>query len=415
MKHRFLFSTLVLIAAGSSAIAQSPARPSSTRSGTTPTSASLPSPPPVERKVIEVTDALVTLIDDVRVPAQEAGRLMKVHVKGGEAIDQDFVLAEIDNRDTLAKEKIAQAELAVADEQANSTAELEAAQKAADVAKAEADSLVEIRDKNPGAVSLTELRRAKFQHERALAQIKVAQTDLSVAKLTTGVKAAQLEATANELARRQISAPFGGEVNEVFRQVGEWVQPGEAILHLVRFDKVRVKGFVYAQTAAPADVLGKPVKIRVDAAGGKEEVVEGTVAFASSVIEGVGDTRQFRIWAEVDNKKALHPVTKKEVWVIQPGTSAIMEIDVTPPVLPKPATPAKTTPAGFRPRTPGTPTPGNSTSGASTPTTQPGSTRPVSNQPGTPKPEVKVESFKPVAEGEKKPIVAEPKTSVKER
>jgi macrolide-specific efflux system membrane fusion protein len=298
-----------------------------------------------------VTDALVTLIDDVRVPAQEAGRLMKVHVKGGEVIDQDFIVAEIDNRDTLAKEKIAQAEQDVAEEQANSTAELDAAMKAAEVSKAEWDALEEIRDKNPGAVSLTELRKAKFQYERSLAQIKVAQVDLEVARLTTGVKAAQLQATGNELARRQIAAPFAGEVNEVFRQVGEWVQPGDPILHLVRFDKVRVKGFVYAQTAAPADVLGRPVEIKVTTAGGKEVTVKGKVDVASSIIEGVGDTRQFRIWAEVENKKELHPETKKETWAIQPGTSALMVIDLTP--APKPVVKPSGKPVSAIPAKPG--------------------------------------------------------------
>jgi multidrug efflux pump subunit AcrA (membrane-fusion protein) len=174
---------------------------------------------PTNSNKIEVDNALVSLIDDVKVPAQEAGRLMKVLVKGGEAIEDGALLAEIDNRDTLAKQKIAQGELDVAVAQADSTAELEVAEKAVEVSEAELQQNLELQAKNPGAVTVTEIRKLTFQKERALAQVKVAKTDRHVAQLTTHVKEAQIEATANELARRQITAPFKGEVNEIF---GRW-------------------------------------------------------------------------------------------------------------------------------------------------------------------------------------------------
>ncbi|MEX2174659.1 MAG: HlyD family efflux transporter periplasmic adaptor subunit [Pirellulaceae bacterium] len=296
------------------------------------------------RRTVEVKGALVTLIDDVRVPAQEAGRLMKVMVKGGEIVPEGFVLAEIDNRDTIAKEKIAQGEYEVALATAASTAELEVAEYAVEVSKAEYDSNLEIREKNAGAVSLTELRKFKFQWQRALAQVKVAKSDLNVANLTTKIKEAQLEATANELARRQIKAPFQGEVNEVFRQVGEWVQPGEPIAYIVRFDRVRVKGFVYAKSASPVELIGKPVEITVISAGGKEKKVQGRIDFASSIIEGSGELREFRIWSEIDNEKYVDPVTKKEAWTIQPGASADMVIDLTPPPPAKLTGPLKANP-----------------------------------------------------------------------
>jgi multidrug resistance efflux pump len=312
---------------------------------------------PIANKSIEVDNALVSLIDDVKVPAQEAGRLMKVLVKGGETIEDGALLAEIDNRDTLAKQKIAQGDLDVAMTQAQSTAELDLAKEGVKVADAELQQNQELHNKNPGSITLTELRKLGFQRDRANAQVKVAQDDRQVAQLTTNVKQAQIEATDNELARRQITAPFPGEVNEIFRQVGEWVQPGDPIAHVVRFDKLRVKGMVYAKEAAPVDLIGKPVEIFVTAAGGKEQRVKGKVDFASNVIDGSGDFRTFRIWVEVDNEKVVDPLTKKEAWKIQPGTSARMVIDMTPPAPPKPVKaaptkgePAKAAPGGFRPR-----------------------------------------------------------------
>jgi multidrug resistance efflux pump len=312
----------------------------------------------VAKRTIEVEQASVTLIDNVKVPAQEAGRLMKVNVRGGEAIDGGYVLAEIDNRDTMAKQKIAAAEIDIANAQAQSRAELEVAEKAVDVAKSEYEMSQEINKKSPGAVSVTELRKYLFQHERALAQVKVANDDLVVAGLTVKMKEAQLEATDNELARRQITAPFQGEVNEVYRQVGEWVQPGDPIAHIVRFDRLRIKGMVFANVASPVDVIGKPVEIIITTAGDKEKVVKGKIDFASSVIDGTGNYSSFKVWAEVENEKYVDPVTKKEAWTIQPGSMARMVIDLAPPaVKPVKAEPAKRgpakaapTPAGFRPR-----------------------------------------------------------------
>ena len=281
-------------------------------------------------KILEITNALVTLINDVPVPAQEAGRLMAIHVRGGEQVDQGFLLAEIDNRDTLAKQKIANAEVEVATAQAESTAELEVAQKATDVSKAEYDASVEIRERNPGAVSLTELRKYRFQWEKAQAQVALAQTDRHIAGLTTGVKQAQLEATDNELERRRIVAPFKGEVNEVYRQVGEWVQPGEPVVHLVSLERLRVNAFVFAKDASPIDVYDKPVEIKVTTAGGVNKTLKGKVTFASPILDGYGEGLQFRISVDVDNERVINPATRRESWAVQAGATATMLIDVTP-------------------------------------------------------------------------------------
>jgi multidrug efflux pump subunit AcrA (membrane-fusion protein) len=300
---------------------------------------------------LKIEGCLVTLINDVMVPAQEAGRLMKVNVKGGEEVDENSVIAEIDNRDTLAKRKIAQGEFDVATTQADSDAELELGKKGVEVSKAEYDQNVEIRTKNPGAVSDTELRKFKFQWDRAKAQVKVAEVDRVVAGLTAKVKEAQLEATANELARRQITAPFKGEVEDVKRQVGEWVQPGEPIARIVQLDRLRVKGMVYANATSPTDVIGKPVEITIMAAGGKTELVKGHIDFVSSIIEVTGE---FRVWCDIDNQKYIDPVTKKESWKIQPGSSAMLSIDLNPPPPPKPVAPLKAEPAKGGPTIPGT-------------------------------------------------------------
>ena len=52
----------------------------------------------------------MTLIDDNKVPATEAGMLMEVQVKEGSSVVKSDLVAQIDSRSSLAKQRIAEAE-----------------------------------------------------------------------------------------------------------------------------------------------------------------------------------------------------------------------------------------------------------------------------------------------------------------
>jgi multidrug efflux pump subunit AcrA (membrane-fusion protein) len=225
-----------------------------------------PSSSSTQNGMVSVPYALVTAIDDVKVPARDAGTITKLNVKGGELVNADFVLGLVDDRDTLAKQRIAQGELDAATAQFNSKAEIEAAKKGYEVANAEWEQAKEIKRQRDGAISVQDFRRAEFQAQRAFAQIQVAETENLVAGLTAKMKRAQLDATDIELGKKKIEAPIQGQVVEVYKHMGEWVQPGDPVLRLVRLDKVRVEGFVYADKAGRGDVEGKPVKSRSTAA-----------------------------------------------------------------------------------------------------------------------------------------------------
>src|SRR5205085_4474196 len=112
-----------------------------------------------------VEDCFVMLIWDVRVPATQVGPLTAISVKEGQSVDKDMLLANIDDRESRAKHKVAQGEEAGAIAQSENLAEIEVAEKAIDVSKTEMDLNEQIRIRNPSAISLTELNKYKFQWE----------------------------------------------------------------------------------------------------------------------------------------------------------------------------------------------------------------------------------------------------------
>lgn len=378
--------------AGSKALPEKKATPSAgssaAASGTRPASPS--------RRELVIEQALVMLIDDNRVPATETGMLTAIHVQEGSSVQKGALLAEIDSRATLAKQRIAQGELAAALAQAENDAEVEVARHAIEVAKADLDANTEIRRTNKAAVSEAEHRKFVFQYQRSLAQEKQAINEKEIARLTATAKQAQLDATTVELELRQIRAPFDGQVVEIMKNVGDWVTAGEPIMHVVGLKRVRVKGFVPASLASHEEVLGKPVTITVYSGGQREHTVHGTIGFASPVIEGVATSRQFRIWAEVENTQSIDPVTGQAWWKIQPGSVAKMVIDLTPSgrsaaaTPPSPAASAAAPPGertkvqSLRPVTDGPAAPPPGEKPAKAPAT--GSTAPASAGDSTPPP-----------------------------
>lgn len=299
---------------------------------------------------IRIEHALVTSLDLIKVPARDAGAIREITAQKGQDVNKDDILGQLDDRDSQIKRKIAELERDAAKLQADSTAQIDAAKKGEEVTKENLKANEEILRKSPGALSAFDYRRSKFEWERALAQIAVAEVEKAVAYATQLAKEGQIEGADNEIERRKIVAPYDGFVNEVYKHLGDWCQPGDPVLELVRMDRLEIEGFVYAADASPSKVLGKPVDVVVELAGGETYKASSTITFASPVLEGSGRIRQFRVSTEIDNKKVPGEGGKMH-WLIQPGTEAEMIIHFNPP---KPVVAPRTiSPAGAKSSVPG--------------------------------------------------------------
>jgi len=273
------------------------------------------------REYAQLSHCVVSLINHVQLPAQEAGILKELNVKEGQLVTRGQVLGKIDDTDALARKKAAELKRDIANEKATNRSELDVALKIIELAKAEYDESVAINKREPTSVPATTVRRQRVQWEKAILDAAVAEMNFKIAGMEHKVAEAELEAVENELARRTLRAPFDGVVVQLYRQQSEWVQPGDPVVRVIRMDRLRVEGFLNADTYAPEEVLGAPVVIKVKLVEGEEVTFHGKIDYVSPLVEASGD---YRVWAEVDNR----PGRGGYPWLLRPGSEAEMLIEL---------------------------------------------------------------------------------------
>ena len=265
---------------------------------------------------LTVPRCLVAIKDEARVPALVDGLLTAVSAELGTAVSKGDLLASQDEMLLLRKLEAAQIDRSYADKEAGNNTDIDYAIAAKDVAENEYQSAVEANRRVSGTVAPLEVRRFKLQWLRSYLQIKQAKFAQDLAKVKVTRQDAEVRTTETELSRLKIAAPLDGEVVEAFKHAGEWARAGDPVFHVVRFDLLKVDGFLNVQQIAPADVLGRAVTVQVDLAGGGVSL-PGRIVHVSSVIEGGGN---YRFSAEVANRK------ERDQWILRPGLTASLTI-----------------------------------------------------------------------------------------
>jgi len=266
---------------------------------------------------LTLSHCLISLAEEAQVPAKEAGELTKVMVVAGQQVNAGEQLAQIDDLRPRMEHKAASYKLDKAREEATNRINVIYAEAAAKVAEAEVAQYEEANRAVPGTVSRTEVRRAQLELKKTQLSIVQAEFNLQIASLQAKVQEAEVEAALKNIENRRIRAPLDGIVTELRRHDGEWVQPGDPILHLVRMDRLWIEGFLDAATLSPGEIDGHPVSVRVLLAHGREEVFPGKIIFVSPLVETGGE---FRVRAEVFNRQ------ENEHWLLRPGLTAEMTI-----------------------------------------------------------------------------------------
>ena len=261
---------------------------------------------------------LVSLLEESHVAAQESGVLKEVLAQDGQQVAAGQRLALIDPTLAILERNVRETELHVARKRAKDTISVDYARSAAKVYERDYLRKLEANRRVSGSVPKAEIELANLQHEQYRLQTKKSEFELEIAALEVKVSEATLEAAEEHVRRREITAPWDGIVEKVARHTGDWVQPGDPVLRLVRMDRLRIKCFLNAAEYAPAEVVGRSVTVVVEGlAHAGAEPFHGKVVGASPMVEA---NNHFLVWAEVENRK------HNGYWVLRDGLKATVTI-----------------------------------------------------------------------------------------
>jgi multidrug efflux pump subunit AcrA (membrane-fusion protein) len=259
----------------------------------------------------------VFLIQDVEVPAEQAGRLVRVDIRENDIVEPGDLLAQIDDGQAQLQKTAAELERNVAQTRADDDIEVRYSKKSLELADAELNQDLAINRTSPGVIPMAEIRRKQLARHRAELQIDRSKLDLRVAQMTADVQRAAVQSAEDNILRMQINAPFKGVVIDVLKQEGEWVDVGEPVIRIVRMDRLRVDGFLDGKVFNPSDLSDRQVVVTVQLARGLVEKFTGRVTFISPLVQA---GNHYRIRAEVDNRQ------HQGHWLLRPGMNATMTV-----------------------------------------------------------------------------------------
>jgi multidrug efflux pump subunit AcrA (membrane-fusion protein) len=262
---------------------------------------------------------LVSLVDEAKLSAGEAGLLVEMAVKAGDRVTAGQVIARINDDQPQMDKLRAQAELDQALAKAASDVDVRYAEKAEGVAQKAYEKAEQSHRSVQGAVTEVERDRLRLEWQKSSLQIEQAQLERKLAELAARVKDAEVRAAEINIKRRLVTSPLEGEVVDVQGNQGEWIQVGAPLAHVVRTDKLRVEGYVDAAKWDPEQIRGRPVTVAVTLANARTEKVEGRISFVSPLVESGGD---YRVFAEVPNRKT----PGSDEWLLRAGQTATMTI-----------------------------------------------------------------------------------------
>ena len=219
----------------------------------------------------------------VDVAAREAGTLVELSVRKGEAVDAGRTLGRLDD-----------SVLAARLEQARSLASATARGDAAAIRLRRAERTRErletlYREGHGGAEEIDE----------ADADVAIARTEVRAAEEDARAAALEVRRIEAELRLRRVTAPFAGTVADLLKEEGEFVAASDpAVLTLVDLSQIRVSFFVPAARSEGL-AAGEPARVRTAHDGRAHPAI---VEFVAPLIDADSDT--VRVDVLVDNEPA---------------------------------------------------------------------------------------------------------------
>jgi multidrug efflux pump subunit AcrA (membrane-fusion protein) len=272
---------------------------------------------PADAADLALPACVVKHVDDVQLPAMEAGALVQLSVKEGSQVREGDVIGKIYDSEAQMQRKAAESDYAAAVQRWKNDVPVRYAEAAAEVAKKDWEMMLESNKLSAKAVPEIEVIKKELEWKVTKLQIEKAQDDQVLAKYDAYAKQAQRDAANLALERRTIRALFDGEVVELLRHQGEWVNPGDPILRLVSLETMWVDGFVEQAKYDPHEIQDCNVTVEIEMARDRKEQASGRISYVSSLIDMRG---RYLVRAEVSNRQEYGR------WLLRHGMTAAMTI-----------------------------------------------------------------------------------------
>jgi RND family efflux transporter MFP subunit len=261
------------------------------------------------RQPITIGPCTIKPMKEALLAFDRPGILGKVDVQEGDTVEAGQFLANL-------KDDVARATVAVSQLQAESEVEIVYAELAAAVAQTEHEQMLDANRRKPGVIPELEVRRARLNHDKTVAEVDKARQNRDVLKAKRDEAAAQLDTY-------RLEAPFEGFVTRVHLVSGASVKQGDQVIELVGTRTMRVEARILAKDAASirpgckVEVqLDKPAEVGDIAAARK---FAGRIVFVDvAKAEALGS--KVRVWAEVENPDKL----------LRAGLTANMTVEPAP-------------------------------------------------------------------------------------
>lgn len=251
---------------------------------------------------IRIRNAGLAALHEATVSAEEAGPLVDLPVNEGMQVRLDDVLARV--KDAEARLQVEQAKIDVhtAEQLATDDTALRLAHKELELALSDLARNERSNEQLPNSVPEARLERLRLVVDREQLKVERAEQDMKLAQIALEAAGTRLRIAEAGLARRSLRAPIAGTVVEVLRRKGEWVQPGEPLVRILRHDRLRTEAYVDAKKLSFA-AEGMPVILEVDVPAYGPKVFQGVVTFVSPEANPVNG--QVRVVAEIDNRDRM--------------------------------------------------------------------------------------------------------------
>jgi multidrug efflux pump subunit AcrA (membrane-fusion protein) len=271
---------------------------------TNPIAQAQPSP----TSAITVENCNVSLVDNAQLAAGLPGVIEKVAKEIGDDVTEKDLIVELQAEVPKAQRDIAQKE-------ATNMVEIQYANAAYELARAEHQKALEANRRLAGTVAQIEVERLYLAAERARFQIEQAQHTYDVA----GLKEKEADANVNVY---QIKAPFNGKVVQRYKSPGEAVRQGDVILVVQSTARLHVEGFISVKDWARVQ-RGDKVKVKLNLPGVNrpqdQQALDGEVKLVDLSVDPVA--QKVRVVAEVQNPDNLLRAGIPTTMIIFPGTA----------------------------------------------------------------------------------------------